>query len=64
MIVGAFIIAAIIELLTVLATAVYIFGNAMSDATGRNLNPFPLLIGGTVIAALVAASHWLPHIGW
>lgn len=61
---GAFIIAAIIEVITLLATAAYIFGNAMSDATGNNLNPLPMLIGGTVIAALVASSHWLPHIGW
>ena len=62
--VGAFILAAIIEVLTILATVLYIFGNAMSDTTGLNLNPFPILIGGTVIALLVVASHWFPHIGW
>jgi hypothetical protein len=61
---AAFIIAAIIEVVTILATVVYIFGTAMSDTTGTNANPFPILIGGTVIAVLVAASHWLPRIGW
>lgn len=61
---GAFIIAVIVVVLTLLATTAYIFGNMMSDTTGTNLNPFPILIGGIAIAALVAASHWLPHIGW
>lgn len=61
---GAFIIAGIVVVITILATVVYIFGNAMSDTTGQNLNPFPILIGGLCLAALIAATHWLPHIGW
>jgi len=61
---GAFIIAVIILVLTILGTILYIFGNAMSDTTGNNLNPFPMFIGGCVLAAIVASSHWWPHIGW
>lgn len=61
---GAFILAGIIVVITLLGTVVYIFGNAMSDTTGTNLNPFPGLIGGLVLAAVVASSHWWPHIGW
>lgn len=61
---AAFIIAGIIAILTLFGTAIYIFGNAMSDTTGQNLNPWPILIGGLALAALVAGSHWIPHIGW
>lgn len=61
---GAFILAGIIVVITIIATVVYIFGTAMSDVTGQGSNPFPILIGGLVLAVLVAATHWLPHIGW
>lgn len=61
---AAFIIAGIGVVLTLLATLAYVFGNAMNDATGNNLNPWPIFIGGLSISALIAASHWLPHIGW
>jgi hypothetical protein len=40
------------------------FGQGM--ATAPQYDNSPLYIGGagTVIAILVAASHWLPRIGW
>lgn len=61
---GAFIIAGIIVVITILITALRIFAAMMSDTTGNDLNPVPGLLGGLALAALVAATHWLPHIGW
>ena len=62
---GAFVLAGLIAggafLLAVLAEL------ARGMATAPSMQPsyfLSILIPGLVISALVAASHWLPHIGW
>lgn len=60
----AFILAILIEICTIVGTMLYIFANMMSDATGRGINPWPIFIGGNLLALLVASSHWWPNIGW
>jgi hypothetical protein len=62
---GAFIIAGIVFAVTVLATVAIIFADGMSDAPSvQGISPWPTLIGGSVISAMIAATHWMPHIGW
>lgn len=62
---GAFIIAGIIFGLTLVACILMVFAAGMSDAPSQDSVPVvPTFIGGTIIAALVAASHWMPHINW
>lgn len=64
---GAFIIAGIVFGIGVLgffaAIAVYMSYPAPS-VQGDASAPWVWLIGCSVVAALVAGSHWLPHIGW
>ena len=62
----AFILAGIIFVGTLVVSALMIFAAGMSDSPSASAN-VPVLstfITGTIIAALVAASHWLPHISW
>lgn len=61
---GAFIVAAIVMVITLGATALEIGGGMMSDNPGVQAEPWPILIGGSLIAALVTATHWMPHLGW
>jgi hypothetical protein len=65
---GAFIIAGSVLGLSVLWFLVQLFASGMSDspsaAEEMSSNAVWSLAGGTILAALIAASHWLPHIGW
>ena len=62
---GAFIIAGLIFAITLALSALVLFGDAMSDTTGQGGTSAGWVLGGGIlIAALVLASHWLPHIGW
>jgi hypothetical protein len=60
----AFIVAGIIFAGTCLASVLIVFADGMSDAPSTSIDPAPVFVTGTVIAALIAASHWFPHIGW
>ena len=61
----AFIIAGIVFVGTLVICAFIFFADMMSDAPSEPGIPFltPFIIG-TIIAVLIAASHWLPHLGW
>lgn len=62
---GAFIFAAIIAGGTLLITVLMIMANGMSDAPSVQGSPVaPTFFGGMIIAGIVLASHWMPHIGW
>lgn len=62
---GAFIIAGIIFFITLLICILAIFANGMSDAPSQSgISVWPAFIGGTLLSAIVLASHWLTHIGW
>lgn len=61
----AFILAGIVFVGTLAYCALMILAAGMSDSpsAAADIHPLPVFIGGTIIAALIAASHWL-HIGW
>ena len=61
---GAFILAGLVFVGTVLLVLIIGFANGMSDSPGTSISSVPTLIGGTVISALILASHWMPHVGW
>lgn len=65
---GAFIIAALIFVGTLLLSALILFAAGMSDnpsaSAGAGRSALGTLIGGTVLSAIILASHWMPHIGW
>lgn len=63
---GAFILAGIVFVLTIIATVLILFGNMMSDnvADGNSGAFIGVFVTGTVISVVIAATHWLPHIGW
>jgi hypothetical protein len=62
----AFILAGIVFAGTLVVSALMVFAAGMSDSPSASAN-VPVLstfITGTVIAALIAASHWMPHLSW
>ena len=65
---GAFIAAIVIALVTLAICALMFFGSMMSDSPSASEQMGRSIIGtfftGMVMAALIAASHFLPHIGW
>lgn len=60
----AFIFAGLILVASLAIGAIGLMADMMSDAPGQTSGVGGYVIGGIVIAALVAASHWLPHLGW
>lgn len=62
----SFIFAGIVFVGTLLACVLQLFAAGMSDAPSVDGMPnvTGTLVTGTIIALLIAASHWLPHIGW
>ena len=64
----AFIIAGLIAFGSVVAWAFAMLAASMSDSITASSDAAAtansVLVIGLGIAALVAASHWLPHIGW
>lgn len=63
---GAFILAGIVAVGTLALSALLLFANGMAAAPSASnaIAVGPVFWGGTILAALIAASHWLPHIGW
>lgn len=55
----ALVLAAFVLVLTLIASAVTGFGNRMSNAGGNRVSPWPVLIGGCLIALAITLSH-----GW
>lgn len=60
---GAFILAGVIFVLSVGAAAFVAFAEGMRTAPEYDNMPAVILIGGCVLAAIVASTHWV-HIGW
>lgn len=61
---GAFIVAGLIVTVTLVVAVIAVWAVSMSDAPGVSSGPGWVLTVGLTAAALVAATHWLPHIGW
>jgi hypothetical protein len=62
---GAYIVAGFVFAITCLVCCAIVFANGMAPAPGTNDTPIlPAFVVGAVIAVLVAATHFLPHIGW
>lgn len=64
----AFIFAFAIILITIVVCGFMLYGSEMSDSpsASRDANEMAKYVFevGIVIAIVVGASHWLPHIGW
>lgn len=60
----AFYVAGFIVALSLGLGLVGLLADGMSDTPGQNSGVAPIVIGGLIVAALVAGSHWLPQIGW
>jgi hypothetical protein len=62
---GAFVLAGLIAFGTFLVAIFAEFARGMAPAPSMQPSYFlSILIPGLGLAALVAVSHWLPHIGW
>lgn len=61
---GAFIIGGLFFLATLAFCLLFSMAYGMSDAPSYRESPMPYLITGSIISALIIASHWMPHIGW
>ena len=62
---GAFILAGVIVGVAFLLALLSEFARGMASAPSMHPSYFfPILIPGVVIAVIVAATHWLPKIGW
>jgi hypothetical protein len=63
---GAFILAGVIFIATVVVAVLVLFGNAMSDNPADNSSGgfIAVFVVGTALSCLVLASHWMPAIGW
>lgn len=60
----AFVVAGIIAALSLALGFIGALATSMSDAPGETSGVAPIVVCGLILAALVAASHWMPHIGW
>ncbi len=60
----AFVFASIVAALSLALGLLGAFATGMSDAPGQTSGVAPYVIVGLVMATLIAASHWLPHLGW
>jgi hypothetical protein len=61
---GAFIVAGLIMVGTVLLSLFVGFAESMATAPRYDNSPLVVFAVGTALSVLVAATHWLPHIGW
>ena len=60
----AFVLAALVFIAATLISILVLFGDAMSDVTGRGgTDAFWVFGVGIAITFLIAGSHWV-HIGW
>lgn len=62
----SFIFAGIVFVGTCVACFIMVLAASMSDSpeAAANVPVRSTAVTGTIIALLIAASHWLPHIGW
>lgn len=60
----AFIIAALVAVATLALAVLQVFGAGMSDRPGAESGAGGTLWIGLSIAALIAASHFLPSMSW
>jgi uncharacterized membrane protein len=62
----AFILAGLVFVGTLVLCALMLFAAGMSDSPGAaaNVPVTSTFITGTIIAVLIAISHWLPHLSW
>lgn len=62
---GAFIVAGIIAFITFAWAVLNEMARGMATAPSMHPSRFwPIMFTGMPIAAIVAATHWLPSIGW
>jgi len=61
---GDFILAALIAAGSVGLAFFWGFAESMASAPRYDDTPRNILIGGLVLAAIIASSHWWPNIGW
>lgn len=65
MISTALVLAAVVEFLTILACLAIIFADGMSDSPTTQISVWPTFVGGSALAAVLAATHWLaPLLSW
>jgi len=61
----ALILAGVIFIATLAFCALMAFAAGMSDSQSTSSNNVVLtFVTGTILAVLVGASHWMPHVGW
>lgn len=63
---GAFILAGIVAIATLVLSGIMLFAAGMSSSPNASDN-VPIastFFVGMILAALIAASHWMPSIGW
>jgi len=61
---GAFVVSGIVFVVTLLWCGLLLGANNASDAPRSGFSVWPQFWTGGAIAALIFASHWMPHIGW
>lgn len=62
---GAFILAGIAAFLTLAIAVLSELARGMAAAPSMHASSFwPIMCTGMPIAAIIAATHWLPSIGW
>lgn len=60
----AFLFAGLIALGTIAVIVLVLGADMMSDNPSAYTSPVPVAVIGFGISALVAASHWMPHLSW
>jgi hypothetical protein len=62
----AFFFAAFVFVITLVLALFALFAFGMSDNPADNTNPAPFWIFGvgTLLAIMIATSHYGPHLGW
>ncbi len=63
---GAFILAGIVFVGTLLVSGLMLFAAGMSDnpSAAADVPVKSTFFIGMTCAGLIAATHWMPHIGW
>jgi hypothetical protein len=60
----AFIVAGLVFVITMGLAFLTIMADMMSDSVSDQYTPVPVLIVGLSLTAIIASSHWWPHLGW
>jgi hypothetical protein len=62
----AFVLAVFVFIATIVIAFFVAFAYGMSDNPANNKNPISIWIflGGTILAILIALTHYGPHLGW